>query len=294
MTRKSYRDGGRPAPMPSLMKRAALLAAVASGLLLTVAPSAGAAPPAITLLTPPNGSTVVISPTAPAYPTFTWRVDWATPEDTIIRHELALDPGFTQNLSVNTHFCPAANVNCWTSFQPQMAYAPPDRVWYWRVGLTTSTGIVYSQTFLFAAKTPPDRDRDGVEDANDNCPSVPNPDQRDSNRDGKGDACQLDRVKPRVLVYPGSARRGSRAYLKARMADDRGGLLRLHVTLSHRGRVFYRGRFGWVQTSWAVPETFYTLTRLPRFLPTGRYSACVQAWDQAGNTAKSCAPYRVR
>jgi thrombospondin type 3 repeat protein len=293
MARKSYGDPETSAPMPISMTRAALVATLAAGFLFTVAPSAGAAPPAITLLTPPNGSTIVISPTAPSYPTFTWRVDWATPEGTIIRHELALDPGFTQNLSVNTNFCPASNVNCWTSFQSRTAYAPPTRVWYWRVGLTTSAGIVYSQTFMFTATTPPDRDSDGVPDANDNCPTIPNPDQRDSNRDGKGDACQPDRVKPRVLVFPGSARRGARAYLKARMADDRGPV-RLHVTLAHRGRVLYRGRFGWVQTSWAVTETFYTLTRLPRFLPAGRYSACVRAWDRAGNSAQSCAPYRVR
>jgi Thrombospondin type 3 repeat len=234
-----------------------------------------------------------MSPTAPVYPTFTWRVDWSTPESTIIRHELALDPGFTQNLSVNTHFCPAADVNCWTSFQSRTAYAPPTRVWYWRVGLTTSAGIVYSQTFMFTATTPPDRDSDGVPDANDNCPSVANPDQRDSNRDGKGDACQPDRVKPRVAVFRGSARRGARAFLKARVADDRGSV-RVYVTLSYRGRLLYRGFFGYAQTSWAVPETFYTLTRLPRLLPAGRYLACVRAWDKAGNAARSCAPYRIR
>jgi Thrombospondin type 3 repeat len=259
-----------------------------------VLPATGkAAAPTITLLTPPNGSTVVMTPGTATYPTFTWRVDWTTPESTIIRHEMAVDPGFTQNASVNTSFCPASNVNCWTSFQSRTEYAPPTRVWYWRVGLTTSAGIVYSQTFMFTATTPPDTDRDGVYDTSDNCPTVPNRDQRDSNRDGKGDACQPDRVKPQVRVYSGSARRGARAYLRARMADDRG-FVRLHVTLAHRGRVFYRGRFGWVQPSWAVVETFYTLTRLPRFLPAGRYVACVQAWDRAGNTAKGCAPYRVR
>ncbi len=34
-----------------------------------------------------------------------------------------------------------------------------------------------------------DSDRDGICDAIDNCPSVPNRDQRDSNNDGRGDAC---------------------------------------------------------------------------------------------------------
>jgi hypothetical protein len=36
---------------------------------------------------------------------------------------------------------------------------------------------------------PPDRDGDGVPDAIDNCPDVPNPDQHDKDGDGVGDAC---------------------------------------------------------------------------------------------------------
>lgn len=276
------------------MPRAALVAATVAAVAF-VFPAAGrAAAPSITLLTPPNGSTIISSESAPVYPTYTWRIDWTTPEDTIVRQELALDPFFSQNLSVNTHFCPAANVNCWTDLRPQVAYATASgRAWYWRIGVTTSAGIVYSSTSMFIARFPPDLDRDGIEDARDNCPSIANVDQRDSNRDGKGDACQVDRVKPRVVVFRGSARRGARAFLKARVADDRD-FVRLYVTLSYRGRLLYRGTTGYAQTRWAVPETFYTLTRLPRRLPAGRYLACVQAWDKAGNSARGCAPYRVR
>lgn len=40
---------------------------------------------------------------------------------------------------------------------------------------------------------PPDRDGDGVPDARDNCPEVPNPDQRDIDRDGIGTACETTR-----------------------------------------------------------------------------------------------------
>lgn len=36
---------------------------------------------------------------------------------------------------------------------------------------------------------PPDVDQDGVPDAEDNCPNVPNPDQADADGDGIGDAC---------------------------------------------------------------------------------------------------------
>jgi hypothetical protein len=37
-----------------------------------------------------------------------------------------------------------------------------------------------------------DADQDGVVDARDNCPNVPNPDQRDTDHDGLGDACDPD------------------------------------------------------------------------------------------------------
>lgn len=39
-----------------------------------------------------------------------------------------------------------------------------------------------------------DRDKDGVPDVMDNCPTVPNPDQKDSNGNGVGDAC--DAIPP--------------------------------------------------------------------------------------------------
>jgi hypothetical protein len=41
-----------------------------------------------------------------------------------------------------------------------------------------------------------DTDGDGVPDYRDNCPSIPNPDQADSNEDGIGDACAPDTVPP--------------------------------------------------------------------------------------------------
>jgi hypothetical protein len=37
---------------------------------------------------------------------------------------------------------------------------------------------------------PPDQDKDGIPDFQDNCPSVPNPDQTDVDRNGIGAACQ--------------------------------------------------------------------------------------------------------
>lgn len=41
---------------------------------------------------------------------------------------------------------------------------------------------------------PFDSDRDGVPDVRDNCPTTPNPDQKDSDRDGRGDACQCAEI----------------------------------------------------------------------------------------------------
>lgn len=38
---------------------------------------------------------------------------------------------------------------------------------------------------------PIDTDNDGIEDSKDNCPSVPNPDQKNTNGDDQGDACQM-------------------------------------------------------------------------------------------------------
>jgi len=39
------------------------------------------------------------------------------------------------------------------------------------------------------AQTEGDRDSDGIPDSTDNCPSTPNPDQRDSDGAGIGGAC---------------------------------------------------------------------------------------------------------
>ncbi len=45
---------------------------------------------------------------------------------------------------------------------------------------------------------PPDKDRDGLLDSVDNCPSKKNPSQRDTDGDGKGDACDKDDDNDRI------------------------------------------------------------------------------------------------
>ena len=38
----------------------------------------------------------------------------------------------------------------------------------------------------------PDIDNDNIPNAQDNCPLIPNPDQKDTDRDGRGNVCQDD------------------------------------------------------------------------------------------------------
>src|ERR1051326_6887029 len=197
--------------------------------------SAADTPPTITLLLPANGTTVVSSPTTSTYPTFTWHVDWATPENTTIIWQMASDTAFTQDVLDETHFCPASDVNCWTSFQPRRVYSG---VLYWRVGMTTSMGIVYSTAFSLGGVPP---------------------------------AVQPDHVKPRVRVLPGRAKRGTQAFVSYHAADDRGEV-RLTATLSYRGHVLFRGSFPWRSTTWNATYTFLTKNKIPRYFPTDRKS----------------------
>lgn len=271
------------------MPRAALVAAVLSAALFASAPPADAAAPSIALITPAAGSTVNSStPT-----TFYWHVDWDTPEDTTVTWQLSTSPSFNVNVTQESRMCPWDDTNCFALHQLTLPAPPPaGTVWYWRVSVTTSSGPVTSPTWMLVAKLP-DADLDGVDDSRDNCPTISNPDQRDSNRDGKGDACQLDRVKPRVKVFSGSAMRGRRAFVHFRAADDRD-FVRFRVTFLYRGRLAMWVDLGFVRLSWNTRATFYTKKPLTRRIPAGRYLACVEAWDRAANQAKACAAYRIR
>lgn len=83
-------------------------------------------------------------------------------------------------------------------------YLDPDRSYgaipYSGVDLSGSTGVlvVHGEPFPNSAYTPADSDEDGIPDERDNCTSVANPDQRDIDRNARGDACD-DFDRDRIL-----------------------------------------------------------------------------------------------
>ena len=67
----------------------------------------------------------------------------------------------------------------------------PAGVWTARI-VTEEMGIPTQVVSVAGVCSKPDADRDGVLNCLDNCPTIANPDQLDSSRDGEGDACERD------------------------------------------------------------------------------------------------------
>jgi hypothetical protein len=126
------------------------------------ATGAGAAPgqvaqPAITLLSPGNG-TLVEGAVA-----FGWRVDSAANVSgaVTVTHQVASDIAITQEVTTTTRQCPAGNPNCWTTFRPSRSLAGRR---YWRVSLS-GAATATSRTWMFmggTARATPDRARPRV------------------------------------------------------------------------------------------------------------------------------------
>jgi hypothetical protein len=243
----------------------------------------------VTLLSPADGAEVVVSQALQKWSKLEWRVDFGAPPPFAVAVELetASDPGFTRDRTAFAFTCAAGAQSCPLSHTSQRAYPTGSR-WYWRVRV----GAVTSATWSFVATAPPDRDRDAVPDQRDNCPSLRNPRQEDMEGDGKGDACQPDRLRPRVQAYAGSARRGAAARFHFRVHDNR--YVSIRATVRYRGYLALSGRMDRVPAPrWSHRRTWWTEKPVQRSWPAGLYTFCIVAVDGAGNRARSCAPYRI-
>lgn len=265
-----------------------LLVALAGALCWSNVARADDAVPTITLLAPADGAQVIVSPTLGKRVAHRFRVDFSTPPPfaVVVGVETASDAAFTRDRTSSNMTCAAGVPSCELTFTPRVAYAAGSR-WYWRV----SVGPVVSATWSFVSTHPADRDRDTVPDETDNCPSVRNPKQADMEGDGKGDACQPDRKRPRVKAYAGSAGRGATAAFHFRVHDNR--YVSIRATVRYRGQLALSGRMERVAAHWGTRATWWSQKPISRSWPAGTYTFCIVAVDGAGNRARSCAPYRI-
>jgi hypothetical protein len=215
------------------------------------------APPQITLLAPANGA-VIQGSTGLNAVEFKWRIDWAQPPAVgavIISVKWATDPGFTQNVSGANQTCPVTNVNCWSAFRPNHTWKGR---YYWKVTVAGGEPAESATWTFTGVEAPP----------------------------------QVDRTRPYVRAFPGTAKRGKRAFFTAQVRDNLG-YVRMRALLTYRMRPVLEGRTGFVRVVWTARQRFYSIRPMPRQLPAGLYKICITAWDRMGNQGQSCARYRV-
>jgi hypothetical protein len=111
-----------------------------------------------------------------------------------------------------------------------------------------------------------DADGDEIANAYDNCPAVPNPDQRDSDRDGFGDPCDPgdNKYQPQVrIIAPRSGarfREGKVVEIEAIASDREGRIIGVYFEVNGSG-------YGEVdkapyKTTWRPDAGAYTLTAI--------------------------------
>jgi len=294
---------------------AALLATL---VLLVLAPSAvanHAAPPVVRLLSPANGATVKLSGLAQDSPTFSWRVDYPTTpgRSVLLSLQISTDPFFSEGGWNENRGCDQTNLNCFTSLKanadwfrqadaclgtsqpPACALRQPGApiTFYWRLSVTwASDHPSASATGSFSGLPVPDRDGDGFSDPRDNCPTVANPDQRNSDGTKLGDACERDRTAPRVRVAAATLTRGRWGRVNFHMGDSRSGVVKVDAGLYWGARRLTR--LARTMTTVRFETTYYYKLLIGRFAPAGAYRVCVRVTDPRGNSARSCASVRVR
>ena len=273
-----------------------------------------AAPPVVTLIAPSSGTTVKLTGLTQDAPTFSWRVDYPTPpgRTVIVSLQVSTEPTVAIGPLANRS-CDQANLACLTSFKapadwfryvdacvptsrpPECATRQPGApiTFYWRVNVTwagdhpeaTASGSFKGQPY-------PDRDRDGFLDPSDNCPTVANRDQRNSDGSRLGDACERDRTPPRVLVSSATLTRGRWGRVIVHMGDTRSGVVKVDAGLYRGSRRF--ARLAFTMGTVRFETTYHYKLLIPRLAPTGTYRACIRVTDPSRNTARRCAPVRVR
>ncbi|MEA2421207.1 MAG: hypothetical protein QOF55_306 [Thermoleophilaceae bacterium] len=163
-----------------------------------------------------------------------------------------------------------------------------------------------------------DTDGDGAPDGQDNCPAVANPDQRDSNNDGRGDAC-ADVVAPvltQLRLSPGAFRatskRGSLAVFRLTEAAAVRLTAMKAVTGHRKGNLCLRGAPGrhsgsrpcglYVRVSGRIDRTATAGVNFVKFegriggrsLAPGRYLLLAHATDAARNQGTGTARAKFR
>jgi hypothetical protein len=225
--------------------------------------------PTITLLSPPNGASVILD--GRHNPTLSWQLQFPQPQATTTQIQLTVsaDPNFLGSVYSETRICAATTPACFTSTTPQGTYwidaatgstTPPAKpvTLYWRVSLNWQTGqpAVNSATGSFSG--------------------IPNPN---------------DRTPPHVSVKAATVKRGGRARVRFQLADE-SGIVTANARLLYRGTTLFSTSRTFSDVSWANLYVFWF--DVPRYAKRGRYSACVRATDAHGNTAQSCARLTIR
>jgi hypothetical protein len=181
------------------------------------------------------------------YPTFTWRIDWpdvatSTQNSTIlVTVTTATDQWFTQGVTEDTHTCPVQNLNCWSYSSRTVWGMKPGTTWYWRVGVDTSHGFVYSPTASFTAGPPPDH------------------------------------TAPRVQAIPGKAKRGTIADVSVRAADTPVDEVRFRISISGPRGTLFEAPSDFMAVGWGHVTRLQTTSPLPKSAKAGRYRICVTA-----------------